>query len=138
MQYIDQVGELQPFWDHPSPPPFELQSRYAVNISKGPPLFMRYIEIYEDIAGITVACRDGLVYMCSHRRKSLPPASEYARTGSAVSNGLVWIHFPIGRQESISAIWMCELAGGSYIRCPTIIVSIDLFLEIYITTKSYD
>jgi hypothetical protein len=125
---IDRVGELQPFWDCPFPPPFGLQSRYTLHVSKGPPLFMRYIEIYEDITGITVACKDGLVYMFSHRRQLLPPASAYARTESAVGDGLVWIYFPMGRQESISAVWICEIAGGSYIRSPTIIVSIDPFL----------
>jgi hypothetical protein len=131
VQHIDRVGELQPFWDCPSPPPFELQSRYNLNINKGPPLFMRYVEIYEDIAGITVACKNGLVHMLSHRRQSPQPLSVYARTEST-GDGLVWVYFPMGRGESISAVWICEIAGDSYVRSPTIIVSTDLFLDIWI------
>jgi len=121
VQHIDRVGELQPFWDCPSPPPFELQSRYNLNINKGPPLFMRYVEIYEDIAGITVACKNGLVHMLSHRRQSPQPLSVYARTEST-GDGLVWVYFPMGRGESISAVWICEIAGDSYVRSPTIIL----------------
>lgn len=131
MQYIDRVGELQPFWDCPSPPPFELQSRYSFDIRKGPPLFMRYVEVFEDMAGITVAWKYGFVHMFSHRRQSPPPLSAYARTEST-GDGLVWLYFPMGRGESISAVWICEVACGSNIRYPSIIVSTDLFLNVWI------
>ena len=99
---------------------------------------MRYTEIYEDIAGICVACHqclEGVVYMLSHRRTSLPPASSYARVESAVGHDLVWIYFPIGLGESISGVWVYERAGSSYDRCPGVIVSL-IYSSIKILTKS--
>jgi hypothetical protein len=133
VRQIDRAGELQPFWDSNSPPAFELQSRYTFHASKGPPLFMRYVEIYQDTNSITVACNNGLVHMLSHRQRSRPSASAYARAESAVSNGLVWIYFPMDFQESISTVWICEIRGGSHIRSPTIIVRPFYFLCLELT-----
>jgi hypothetical protein len=124
IQDINQTGKLQPFWDSLSPPPLELQNRHVLNLNKGQPLFMRYVEICDDIAGIAVACSSGFVHMFSHHRTSPLPISEYARVESAVGTGLVWMYFPIRPGESISEAWICRAAGGSFIWDPSIIVSL--------------
>jgi hypothetical protein len=121
---VNRAGEPQPFWDSPTPPPLQLQSRYTSIIDKGPPLFMRYIELADDTAGISVACcTEGLVHMILHRRNSIPPTSTYARIESTVGHNLVWMYFPMRQGESVSGIWIRERFGNSYDRCPAVIVS---------------
>jgi len=87
---------------------------------------MRYAQFYEDTDGITVACKNGLVHILPHRRRSLPARSAYARGESAVGSGLVWIYFPMDVEETISAIWICEIGGDSHVRSPSIIVSTNV------------
>jgi len=93
---------------------------------------MRYAKFYEDTDGITVGCKNGLVHVLSHRRRSLPPKSAYARVESAVGSGLVWIHFPMDVEETISTMWVCEIRGDSHVRSPTVLVSTDVLPRISI------
>jgi hypothetical protein len=86
---------------------------------------MRYIELADDTAGISVACcTEGLVYMISHRRSPIPTTPTYAQIESTVAHDLVWLYFPMRQGEFVSSVWIRERFGNSYDRCPAVIVSL--------------
>jgi len=87
---------------------------------------MRYIELTDDVAGISIACcTEGLVHMISHGRQSpIPTTSTYAQIESTVTNNLVWLYFPMRQGEFVSGLWVRERIGNSYDRCPAVIVSL--------------
>jgi hypothetical protein len=82
---------------------------------------MRYTKLSK-IAGIGVACYQGLIHLYSHHHATLPPTSTYKRVDSLVRQTLVWLYLPLEQEELICKIWFYRLRGNLNDRAPGILV----------------
>jgi hypothetical protein len=95
-------------WDVPNPPEMKAANVHSCVIDSADRRRMRYHPLPKTLSGLTVCCRDGkmiALYVHSSGVSSLSTFVDSIQSRFS-PQGLVWIFFPIEKEERILNVWV--------------------------------